>query len=129
MKRVALYKIARVSNAIKLMARFSNTRHTWNILNRKVQCITLNVGGKKFCTTRRTLQNVEGSFLARLTDAQSPFRKGVSVQYDADSGMEAKEYFIDRDGNLFSYVLNYLRDGHLHAIPDEHLIPQLQKRS
>ena len=99
--------------------------------------VKLNVGGKVFCTSRQTLQSVQGSFLARLTDPTSPFRKGYRVHRsfandddDNESGLEDREYFIDRDGELFSYILNYLRDGKiLFCWPSRNLLPQLRREA
>jgi hypothetical protein len=64
-----------------------------NAWMRKV--VTLNVGGKTFSTTLATLTTVEGSYLWKLA------RKVRSTN--------ASEYFLDRSGDVFSSVLDYLR--------------------
>ncbi|KAH7623020.1 hypothetical protein Ndes2526B_g02314 [Nannochloris sp. 'desiccata'] len=57
--------------------------------------VTLNVGGKTFSTTLATLTAVEGSYLWKLA------HKVRSTN--------ASEYFLDRNGEVFSCVLDYLR--------------------
>jgi hypothetical protein len=57
------------------------------------QCITLNVGGDQFITTSKTLASVENSFFYKVT-RQQPLPSDV---------------FIDRNGRLFGYCLDYLR--------------------
>lgn len=62
--------------------------------------VRLNVGGTRYDTSRDTLGRCEGSKLA----------KSVS-----DSWEEGDEpIFIDRNGRLFEYVLDYLRTGEVH---------------
>lgn len=60
--------------------------------------IKLNVGGKRFFTTRTTLTSDSGSMLAAM------FSGRHQVHRDENGFI-----FIDRDGSLFSYVLNWLR--------------------
>ena len=58
------------------------------------------VGGREHCTTRATLSLVTGSFLDRL------------VNQEDEGGMAALDdgrFFIDRDGDIFALVLDYLR--------------------
>jgi hypothetical protein len=55
--------------------------------------IKLNVGGKRFETLRSTLLSVEGTYFSGL------------LEYHARDN----DYFIDRDGELFGPILNYLR--------------------
>jgi hypothetical protein len=60
--------------------------------------IKLNVGGQLFCVAKKTLL-VEGSYFYAMlgSDRWSP---------DTDG-----EYFIDRDPDLFPYILTFLRTG------------------
>lgn len=53
--------------------------------------ITLNVGGRKFQTLRKTLLSVPGTFFVGMLECAE------------------EEYFIDRDGENFAQVLNFLR--------------------
>jgi len=70
----------------------------YNALNRVVR---LNVGGHKYMTTTATLIKVKGSRFEAM------FAPGASSPLRDDEGT----YFIDRDGTLFPFVLNFLRDG------------------
>jgi hypothetical protein len=70
--------------------------------------ISLNVGGHLFTTTRQTLTREPQSMLGRMF---APDNK-VPLARDAHGNV-----FLDRDGRHFASVLNYLRDGHLSAMP------------
>lgn len=62
--------------------------------------VGLNVGGVLYTTTLYTITQFPDSKLAELFDAKIPKDpKG--------------NFFIDRDGHLFKYVLNFLRSGKL----------------
>ena len=78
--------------------------------------IELNVGGVNYTTTLATLLKHESSMLAQM------FNEPFAVPQDA-----AGRWFIDRNGKLFGYILDYLRDGFLHgiAVEDGPLITQL----
>lgn len=67
--------------------------------------IGLNVGGQVYKTKRDTLTLFHESTLGRK------FHNRVPKEKDIDGN-----YVLDRDGPLFRYVLNYLRDGKL-ALP------------
>ncbi|KAG2193550.1 hypothetical protein INT47_010328 [Mucor saturninus] len=66
-------------------------------LNTNDQIIRLNVGGMSFCTTYGTLK-LSPYFKERLDNGT----KKIDV-------MENGELFIDRDGDLFNDILEYLR--------------------
>ncbi|KAI6193538.1 hypothetical protein M3Y96_01028800 [Aphelenchoides besseyi] len=81
------------------------------------EVVQLNVGGARFATTKSTLISREpDSFFTQLVQADDvgdlpePWR---SAACRLDNGA----YFIDRDGDLFAYVLDYLRNGKL-LLPD-----------
>ena len=59
--------------------------------------IKLNVGGVKYYTTKETLENEDG-FLKTL------------MKNDFDNVNEDGYYFIDRNGHIFKYILEYLRN-------------------
>ncbi len=67
----------------------------------KSSFVGLNVGGRIFLTSHSTLTRDPNSMLARMFNENSP----PSCQ-DKDG-----HYIIDRDGDTFKYILNYLRDG------------------
>ena len=64
--------------------------------------VKLNVGGKRFTTSLRTLTRDPNSMLAAM------FSGRHEVQTTEDGS-----FFIDRDGTYFRFILNYLRDGEL----------------
>ncbi|KRY33395.1 BTB/POZ domain-containing protein KCTD16 [Trichinella spiralis] len=81
--------------------------------------IELNVGGKKYQTTLNTLTKDTGSWLGRqFMQTESP-EMSPSTDYSDKEQSSAMllvsdgSYFIDRDGNLFRYVLEFLRNGKL----------------
>jgi hypothetical protein len=61
--------------------------------------ILLDVGGRKFSTSRTTLTSVPDTYLASL------FSGRFALTTDAEGS-----YFIDRDGRHFHHILNCLRD-------------------
>jgi hypothetical protein len=78
--------------------------------------IVLNVGGRKFTTTRRTLQSYPCSILDSKT---------------ATSETE-EEVFVDRDGDLFPHILEFLRNdtlaiAQLGAAADLNLLLRLKQ--
>nr|XP_056711364.1 BTB/POZ domain-containing protein KCTD8 [Euleptes europaea] len=74
------------------------------------EVVELNVGGQVYVTKHATLLSVPDSTLARMF---AP-RRGAPRELPRDS---RARFFIDRDGFLFRYVLDYLRDQTL-ALPD-----------
>jgi hypothetical protein len=70
------------------------------------EIVKLNVGGTKFLTTRTTLCSKGENFFTTLINGRIP-----STKYEG-------YYFIDRDGNTFKYVLEFLRTGHFE-IPND----------
>eukprot|EP00930_Biecheleria_cincta_P069770 TRINITY_DN57475_c0_g1_i1.p1 TRINITY_DN57475_c0_g1~~TRINITY_DN57475_c0_g1_i1.p1 ORF type:complete len:348 (-),score=49.98 TRINITY_DN57475_c0_g1_i1:51-1094(-) len=66
-------------------------------------CLVLNVGGCLFRTTATTLRN------APFFDAllRNTAEGGLGATLDGNG-----HYFVDRSGNLFHYILEYLRTGH-----------------
>ena len=93
--------------------------------------VRLNVGGQMFETTASTLTRDAGSMLDALCRDDSPLaqlnnpgqKTEGSKEENEGNGKETKEQagdgaattvgvvFIDRDGQLFRHVLNFLRDG------------------
>ncbi|KAK9401699.1 BTB/POZ domain-containing protein KCTD12 [Crotalus adamanteus] len=68
------------------------------------EIVELNVGGQVYVTRRGTVLSVRGSLLWRLFSQQEP----------AELPRDAKgRFFLDRDGFLFRYILDYLRDQEL----------------
>lgn len=72
------------------------------------EVVELNVGGQVYVTRHSTLLSVPESSLAHM------FAVGPLQELPRDS---RARFFIDRDGFLFRYVLDYLRDKRL-ALPE-----------
>uniref|UniRef100_A0AAQ5X319 BTB/POZ domain-containing protein KCTD3 n=1 Tax=Amphiprion ocellaris TaxID=80972 RepID=A0AAQ5X319_AMPOC len=70
---------------------------------RSGEIIHLNVGGKRFSTSRQTLTWVPDSFFSSLLSGR------ISTLKD-----ETGAIFIDRDPSLFTTILNFLRTKELH---------------
>ncbi|XP_042606737.1 BTB/POZ domain-containing protein KCTD6 [Cyprinus carpio] len=70
--------------------------------NRLTHPVTLNVGGHLYTTSISTLQRYPDSMLGAM------FRGDFPTTRDAQGN-----YFIDRDGTLFRYILNFLRTSEL----------------
>ncbi|XP_048397223.1 putative potassium channel regulatory protein [Stegostoma tigrinum] len=64
----------------------------------KGEIVFLNVGGMKFTTFVATLKKYQDSKLARVLDGGDPDFRVVNGQL-----------FVDRDGSLFKYILDFLR--------------------
>ncbi len=83
----------------------SNEEKEWKDIKAKLATtsikgkIILDVGGEKFTTSVDTLTRVKGTFFTAL------FSKQVELERDPDD----KSIFIDRNGKIFTYILEYLR--------------------
>lgn len=75
--------------------------------NAKADIVHLNVGGRRFSTSRETLETgiAKGSMLSALVS-----RDALPTRCD-----EMGHVFIDRDGDRFTVLLNYLRSASLHV--------------
>lgn len=73
--------------------------------------VELNVGGVHYSCTRKTLTSDKNSRLGEWFDASNS-DSSSSLAKDAKG-----RFFLDRDGVLFRYILDYLRDNAIH-LPD-----------
>jgi hypothetical protein len=64
-------------------------------MNKAKNVITLNIGGKKFTTTRETLLSVKDSYFERLISTDK---------------LTSQEIFIDRQPNYFQHIMDYNRN-------------------
>lgn len=71
--------------------------------------IEINVGGIEYTTTKKTLTSDKNSRLSELFDGDDPSSELIR---DAKG-----RYVLDRDGVLFRYILDYLRDDAV-LLPD-----------
>lgn len=69
----------------------------------KDEVIKLNVGGTIFKTSRKILCRYRKSLLCELVSDM--------LKDKSDQSNKEKELFIDRNGNRFEYILDFLRDG------------------
>lgn len=81
--------------------------------------IYLNIGGQHFTTTKSTLTKYRDTYFSAM----------LSGRYRQDKAADgSSSIFIDRDGSLFGYVLEYLRDGTVTPDrPNEALIAKLKR--
>ena len=80
--------------------------------------IKIDVGGRIFKTSLKTLRRESESFLASMFSEKFDWKK---------EGDES--FFIDRDGTFFQHILDYLRDGKLSEHVIEDYGSQLQKEA
>nr|XP_044996837.1 potassium channel regulatory protein-like [Jaculus jaculus] len=66
------------------------------------ELVTLNVGGKIFTTRLSTIKQFPASRLARMLDGR-----------DQEFKMVSDQIFVDRDGVLFSFIMDFLRNRQL----------------
>lgn len=66
------------------------------------ELVTLNVGGKIFTTRSSTIKQFPASRLTRMLDGR-----------DQEFKMVGGQIFVDRDGVLFSFILDFLRTHQL----------------
>ncbi|CAM9387083.1 unnamed protein product [Choristocarpus tenellus] len=71
--------------------------------------LRLNVGGKQFLTSRQTIMRQQNSMLASMFKAPNGFNSAT----DSDGFA-----FIDRDGERFHHVLNFLRCSSLPSFSE-----------
>ena len=80
--------------------------------NNNSATIRLNVGGTSYEVSRSTIEQYPDTMLARM----------VSEAWNSDdsgdeSDKDKKALFIDRNGERFQYVLDYMRDGSNVSLP------------
>jgi hypothetical protein len=74
----------------------------------------LNIGGEKYTTTYQTLTKEIGKEYGFDTD--NYFQKLLLKNFEIDKDKK-NEIFIDRDGKVFRYILNFLRDPEQFIFP------------
>ena len=112
---ILFFRSLRPSDALKIEADFFQItpliralrRHGWK------DPIELNVGGVVYAASSETLTKYPDSFLGCL------WRGVVEAEFDSEGRI-----FIDRDGQLFRHVVNFLRTDRL-ALPDDFKVTEL----
>ncbi|CRG97024.1 conserved Plasmodium protein, unknown function [Plasmodium gallinaceum] len=88
-------------------------------LNRN-DIIRINVGGKIYMTTLKLICRYKNSHLYKIV-----FEKLKEIQDYATNDFNKREIFIDRNGNRFEYILDFLRDGVLICENDINLLTRI----
>ncbi len=87
------------------LANASNEEKEWKDIKAKLATtsikgkVILDVGGEKYTTSVDTLTRVKDTFFTAL----------FSKQWELERDPDDKSIFIDRNGKLFTYILEYLR--------------------
>jgi BTB/POZ domain len=93
--------------------------------NRRVR---FNIGGTKYAVTRSVIDKFPDSMLSKIcSDTWNNNEREDGVEYDNDD--DDGEIFIERDGERFRYVLDYMRDGSVQlplSIPRGQLVMDLE---
>ena len=87
-----------------------------DIQARQESRVELLVGGKRFVTSLVTLRSKTGMLQALF-----------SGRYEPDACEDSGVFFLDRDGDLFGYVLDYLRTGVLPVVEEMGLYRRLSR--
>jgi hypothetical protein len=66
--------------------------------------VSFNVGGRVFQVARGTLEHFPNTMLARMADKR----------WDHSKHTPSDTLYIDRNGDRFQYVLDWMRDGEVH---------------
>jgi len=86
-------------NMVEEIERLKREKTTPQNYNFIVERVLLNVGGKYYSTTVQTMTSVPDSLLAKIIRGEVPAERNKDGRI-----------FIDRDGNNFKYILNFLRN-------------------
>jgi len=92
-----------LQNAKQLLETTNKKDSDLNTSPTNMKQVTLNVGGEKFVTTWSTLTRINNSYFTSLLSNNS-----WKQQLDGKGRI-----FIDRNGELFTYILDYLRTGEI----------------
>lgn len=76
------------------------------------EIVRLNIGGTSYTTTKQTLRREPESFFPKILKPG-----GIEENSDVAGLLPDGTYFVDRDGELFVYILDYMRTGKL-LLPD-----------
>ncbi|CAD6187195.1 unnamed protein product [Caenorhabditis auriculariae] len=91
--------------------------------------VHLNAGGRRFTTLLDTLVQGKSTFFLNFVRVDQVSGK-VIMNHQRVSKDESGAIFINRDGKLFSYVLQYMRDGRNTVLPDDqNLLKRLRREA
>ncbi|KAG8441686.1 hypothetical protein GDO86_010753 [Hymenochirus boettgeri] len=85
--------------------------------------LTINVGGSRFVLSQQILSNHPHTRLGRLASS------GGQEAYDLcdDANLLDNEYFFDRSSQMFEYIINFYKTGHLHVMEELCAVSFLQE--
>uniref|UniRef100_A0A9J2PF14 Potassium channel tetramerisation-type BTB domain-containing protein n=1 Tax=Ascaris lumbricoides TaxID=6252 RepID=A0A9J2PF14_ASCLU len=93
------------------------------------EVVQLNVGGTIYSTLYDTLVNSKSKFFEHMLRVDPQSGRVVVFKQNVIEDDEGR-LFINRDGHLFGYVLQYMRDGKRTVIPESpDLIRQLAREA
>jgi len=79
--------------------KMENEKVMLNDINSKIDKVYLDIGGKKYTTNKSTIAKNENLFSILFNGSEE-------LKYDEEGYL-----FFDRDGKIFQYILNFLRDN------------------
>lgn len=94
------YKINQLNEEVRSIQQKLRDLNHFVITNNNNDPIVLDVGGKEIVVDRKTLTSVEGSMLSAHFSGNIPLKK-----------TNENKVFIDRDPDVFTHMINYLRSG------------------
>ncbi|VDK54460.1 unnamed protein product [Anisakis simplex] len=98
-------------------------------LHHSNEIVRINVSGKRYMTLYDTLVNGKSRFFEHMLSIDQSSGKIVVFRRNIIED-EDGQIFINRDGKLFAYILQYMRDGNRTVLPEStFLIRQLIVRS
>uniref|UniRef100_A0A5S6L1S3 Transmembrane protein 184C n=1 Tax=Xenopus tropicalis TaxID=8364 RepID=A0A5S6L1S3_XENTR len=85
--------------------------------------LTINVGGSRFILSHKVLSNHPETRLGRLVSS------GGQEVYELcdDANLMDNEYFFDRSSQMFKYIMNFYKTGHLHVMEELCAVSFLQE--
>ena len=100
----------------------------------RTETIKFNIGGTRYEVSRSLLEQHPDTMMARM--ASKDWQAGDNIKGDSSSSAkstkekEEEDLFIERDGERFKYVLDYMRDGKVHlpafGIPKDAFLSDLE---
>lgn len=99
-----------------------NDDNSTELIEKGVRYVKLDVGGVYYTVSLNTLCKIKGSMLEAM------FGGRFTIFSDKD-GDNSSRVFIDRDGTLFAYILEFLRDGEVLVGPNDPLPEKIAREA
>lgn len=88
----------------------SSLQNSTEITTGSTDHVFLQIGDRQFLTARKTLAHAEGFFGRLLAERWATSKDNIKL-HTTPHGIHCEYHFIDRDGDVFSHILGYLRSG------------------